>query len=365
MNVVLLTNHFNAGGITTYVLTLARGLKAAGDKVWVVSSGGDCEGMLKECGVVHVTMDLKTSSEGNPKLWFVLPQILQFVKDNDIQLMHAQTRVTAVLAAIISRLKGVPYMTTCHGFFRPKLFRLMFPCWGKKVIAISGPFKEHLELGFNVPNYRIALIPNGIDSARFATLDDKQRGIIREEKHITGNPVIGIIARLSSVKGIDVLIAAMPVILKQFPNACLWIVGQGDQETYLKECVIKRDLSSNVKFLPAVNQTAALLPLLDVFVMPSLSEGLGLSVMEAQASGVVVVASRVGGLVDLIEDGVTGSLVPPSDHQALADKIITVIKNPKQAKAMAEAARKRINSLFSADRMVMETRLCYEECSSR
>ncbi len=360
MNIVLLANHFNTGGITTYILTLTKGLIAKGDKVWVVSSGGDCEDQLKRLGAVHVHMDIKIKSEAHPKLWLAIPALKELIKDSHIHVLHAQTRVTAVMASVAARSTGISFITTCHGFFKPRFFRLMFPCWGKKVIAISAPVKEHLEFGFNVDPKRIALIPNGIDSTAFAPLSPKQRDITREEKNITGNPVIGIIARLSTVKGIDVLIAAMPTVLQQFPNACLWIVGQGDQEAYLKECVLKRDLSAHVKFLPAVNQTAALLPLFDVFVMPSLQEGLGLSVMEAQASGVPVVASKVGGLVDLIEDGKTGFLVPPSQHQDLALKIIEILKNPAHAQTMANAARLRIQTLFSAEHMVNLTRACYE-----
>ena len=360
MNVVLLANHCNTGGITTYIITLAQGLIKQGDKVWVLSSGGDCEEILKRTGATHVRMDIKIKSEGHPKLWAAIPQLMSFIKKNNIHIMHAQTRVTSVMAAVASKMTHVPYITTCHGFFIPRLFRLMFPCWGRKVIAISAPVKDHLEIGFNVDPNKIALILNGIDSTLFAPVTTKQRDLMREAKNITGNPVIGIIARLSTVKGIDVLIAAMPLVLQQFPNTCLWIVGQGDQETYLKECVKKRDLTHNVKFLPAVNQTSALLPLFDVFVMPSLQEGLGLSVMEAQASGVPVVASKVGGLVDLIEDGKTGLLVSPSQHQELAAKIIIILKNPTQAQTMATTARERIHTLFSAERMVEETRRCYE-----
>ena len=365
MNIVFLANHFNTGGITTYILTLAQGLLKNGDKVWVISSGGDCEGLLRCMGVTHVRMDIKIKSEGHPKFWLALPRLIRFLKDNKINIMHSQTRVTAVMASIASWMTKVPYVTTCHGFFKPRLFRLMFPCWGRTVIAISTPVKEHLECGFHVDPKRIMLIPNGIDSTQFAPVKAKQREALREEKKISGDPVIGIIARLSSVKGIDVLIAAMPIVLKQFPNACLWVVGQGDQEAYLKECARKRDLGEHVKFLPAVKQTSVLLPLFDIFVMPSLQEGLGLSVMEAQASGVPVVASKVGGLIDLIEDGKTGFLVKPKQHQDLAIKIIALLRDPVHAQSMAEAARENIRINFSASRMFMGTYHCYEKNTRR
>lgn len=361
MNVVLLANHFNTGGITSYILTLSKGLISRGVNVWVISSGGDCESLLKSIGAKHVRMDLKIKSEGHPKFWMAILPLIRFLKEHKIDMMHAQTRVTAVLSAIAARWTQVPYVTTCHGFFKPRLIRLMFPCWGKSVIAISKPVYEHLEFGFNVNVQRISLIPNGIDHTQFSPVDHKQRDVLREAKKISGNPVIGIIARLSSVKGIDVMIAAMPLVLEQFPNACLWIVGQGDQEAYLKDCVLKRNLNKSINFLPAVNQASALLPLFDIFVMPSLQEGLGLSVMEAQASGVPVVASKVGGLVDLIEDGQTGFLVAPNHFKELAERIMMLLKDPHKAECMAQTALERIKTQFSAERMVQETYECYEK----
>ena len=361
MNIVLLANHLNTGGITTYMMTLAQGLIKAGDKVWVISSGGDCEEKIKSMGVILVHMDIKIKSELHPNLWFSIPSLVSFIRKNKIDIIHGQTRVTSIMAAVASYVTHVPYVMTCHGFFKPRFFRLMFPCWGKSVIAISKPVKEHLECGFNIDPKRIALIPNGIDGSNFSSVASTDRRRLRVEKNIIGDPVIGIIARLSAVKGIDVLIFAMPHIVEQFPKVCLWIVGQGDQEAYLKECVLKCDLADHIKFLPAVDQSSALLPLFDVFVMPSLQEGLGLSVMEAQASLVVVVASKVGGLIDLIEDGKTGLLVEPSSHQELAAKIIKVLKDPHLAKAMAVAARENIQMNFSAERMVTDTRRCYEK----
>ena len=99
------------------------------------------------------------------------------------------------------------------------------------------------------------------------------------------------------------------MILKEIPSANLLIAGQGPEEADLKKLTQDLSLTDHVHFKNTINQTQDLLPAFDVFVMPSLMEGLGLSVMEAQACGIPVVASRVGGLVDLIEDGKSGFLV--------------------------------------------------------
>ena len=160
---------------------------------------------------------------------------------------------------------------------------------------------------------------------------------------------------MSDVKGIDILIKAMPLVLKEMPSANLLIAGQGPEEAALKKLTQDLRLSAHVHFKSTTNQTQDLLCAFDVFVMPSLMEGLGLSVIEAQACGIPVVASRVGGLVDLIEDGQSGYLVPINDPAALANRIIEVLRNPRLSKIMAQQARLNIEKHFSVQRMLQET----------
>jgi glycosyltransferase involved in cell wall biosynthesis len=362
MNILFLTTHANTGGITSYILTLGEALTKSGHKVWVVSSGGDCVSRMEAAGMRHVTVNIRTKSELHPKLLLSLPSVLHLIRDEKINIIHAQTRVTQVLGTWASRLSGVAMVTTCHGFFRPRWFRKAFPCWGCAVIAISKPVERHLNIDFEIPKNRIHLISNGIDLKRFV-MTNKPMG----STPLIGinTPLIGVIARLSNVKGLDVLIKAMPLILKEIPSANLMIAGQGPEETALKKLTQDLSLTNQVHFKSTVNQTRELLCTFDVFVMPSLMEGLGLSVMEAQACGIPVVASRVGGLVDLIEDGKSGYLVAVNDLGALANRIIEVLQNPQQSKIMAQEARSKIEQHFSAEKMLNQTLEVYEQYSRR
>ncbi len=363
MNVLFLTTHVNTGGITSYILTLGQALVKSGHKVWLVSSGGDCVAQLESVGIRHVRYDIRTKSEVHPKLWFCLGNLHRLVKKEGINVIHAQTRVTQVLGACLSRLSGVQLVTTCHGFFRPRWFRKMFPCWGFAVIAISKPVARHLIQDFAVPENQVHLIVNGIDLDRFIVVSEQQRQSARQKLQVGGAPLIGIIARLSSVKGIDVLIKAMPLVLKRLPSVKLLIAGQGPEEILLKNLTRDLSLTASVHFKNTSQQTQELLAAFDVFVMPSLMEGLGLSVMEAQACGVPVVASRVGGLVDLVQEGTSGYLVPANDPVALADRIIEALESPQQSRTMAQQARLNIERHFSAETMVKQTLEVYEQCS--
>ena len=359
MKILFLTTHANTGGITSYILTLGEALVKSGHKVIVASSGGDCVSRMEVLGMRHIKVNIRTKSEVNPKLWMSAVTLQGLIRKEKINIIHSQTRVTQVLGAFLSRLTGVRMITTCHGFFKPRWFRKMFPCWGEAVIAISKPVAQHLNKDFGVAQDKIYLISNGIDLNRFVLTQGQMRQKARQELNLGDTPLIGIIARLSDVKGIDTLIKAMPIILKKVPQANLLIAGQGPEENILKKLTQDLSLTTEVHFKNTVNQTPQLLAALDVFVMPSLMEGLGLSVMEAQACGIPVVASRVGGLVDLIEDEKSGFLVAVNDPTALANRIAEMLLNPLQAKTMAIQARANIEKNFSVEKMLQQTLKLY------
>ena len=366
MNILFLTTHFNTGGITSYILTLAEALVQSGHHVWVASSGGNCVPRLESVGVRHVFINIRTKSEIHPKLWFCFNPLKELIRKEGINIIHAQTRVTQVLGFFLSRFSGVAMVTTCHGFFKARWFRRMFPCWGKAVIAISKPVARHLSVDFSVAKNKIHLIANGIDLNRFVMTNEQRRREARQKMDVgttpligINTPLIGVVARLSSVKGIHVLIKAMPLILKKVPSANLLIAGQGPEEAALKKLTQDLGLSAHVHFKSTINQTQDLLCAFDVFVMPSLMEGLGLSVIEAQACGIPIVASRVGGLVDLIEDQRSGFLVAINDPSALANRVIELLCDPHHAKMMADQARLNVEQHFSVEMMVKKTLKVY------
>jgi len=360
VNILFLTTHLNTGGISVYLKTLTKELKKKGHRIFVASSGGDMVGQLTESGIEHIQLNIRTKSELNPKIYWSLGKLIQLITEKNIQIVHAQTRVTQVMGALLSRLTGRVYLSTCHGYFKTRLARRVFPCWGKSVIAISEPVAKHLAEDFGIDKQRIVLIYNGLDIRDFPVVDENIRQARRREFDIHGSPIIGIIARLSEVKGHRVLIKAMGLIVPKFPKAVLLVIGQGDIENSLKQLVQDLKLQDHVRFLSVVDKTSTVLGLMDVFVMPSKQEGLGLSVMEAQASGLPVVASRVGGLPSLIRHGETGLLVKPNDESELSQAILQLLGDRAKALAMGQAARRFIEQEFSVDEMAEDTLRLYE-----
>jgi len=361
MNILLMTTHLNAGGITSYLLTLARDLIQKGHGVMIVSGGGQTEYLFEESGVKVRNFPIKVKSELHPCLYMSLRSLATLIKDEKIDVIHSQTRVTQVLGQHLKKWSGCPVVSTCHGFFKKRLGRRLFPCWGDKVIAISPQVRNHLINDFQVPALNIRLIVNGLNCDDFPLVSDQKKKELRAEFGIPDEFIVGIVARLSDVKGHEFLIKAMPKVLQSSTKIHLVIVGEGKEGENLKDLVRQHQLENHVSFFPAVNQTRQFLSMFDLFVMPSLQEGLGLSVMEAQAAGIPVIASRVGGLPSLIEHGRTGLLVEPSSSDELAEAIIEMMNDPGKRAECARQARCFIKKEFSADQMGNETIKVYQE----
>jgi glycosyltransferase involved in cell wall biosynthesis len=361
MNILYLTTHLNAGGITTYLLTLAKGMKANGHKVTVVSSGGNKSEEFRKEGLTLVNLNIHTKSEASWRLYAPLPRLTRYIQRERIDVIHTQMRVTHVMGQLLSVLTQKPLVTTCHGFYKTRFFRRIFPCWGKAVIAISPAVGEHLAKDFHVDRKRITLIRNGIDFNLFPLLTPDQKNARRKALNLPERAtLIGIIARLADVKGHTVLIQSMAKIVNSFPQTYLLIVGQGKMEVTLKRQVQELQLQERVLFIPTVNLSGEYLSIIDIFVMPSLSEGLGISLMEAQATGLPVVATRVGGIPTLIEHQKTGLLVDPDNAQQLADQLLSLLKDAAKGKQLGLAAREFIARECSAQKMVDQTYRVYQ-----
>lgn len=358
MKILLLTSHLNYGGISSYAFFLAKTLTKLGHDVFFSSAAGDLIGQLKKNDVKFIHMPSHIKSELNPLNIVCLLKLIMFMKKESVDIIHAQTRITQVLAEQLSKITKVPYVSTCHGFFRRNLGRIISPCWGTKVIAISEAVKKHLMIDFYVPAEKIALVPNGINIKQFK-VSSKRTDIKHTDR------TVGIIARLSTIKGHSYLIDAMVQVLEEFSNARLFIFGQGNIKYELIKQAKKLKIDDKIFFLPAVSNTAEILQEVDIFVMPSLQEGLGLSILEAQACSVPVIASNVGGIPSIVKHDVTGLLVPPKDSSALAGAIMRLMEDRELAIRLGQRARYEVENKFNLETMTNKIVQVYEEVLRR
>ncbi|MFC1666781.1 glycosyltransferase family 4 protein [Candidatus Omnitrophota bacterium] len=364
MKILLLTTHLNIGGIGTYTVSLAKALKAKEEDVFVASSGGVLVSELASGGVSHIKVDVLTKSELSPKVFRAIFEICKIVRSLDIDVIHAQTRVTQVIGFFVSRLCRIAFITTCHGFFRKKLGRLMFPAWGSRVIAISEAVREHLLKDFHVGGHKISLIYNGIDVKMFLRhFTEEEKDGLKDKFGIKkDHRVIGTIARFTPDKGHDVLLYAFCEILKEKPNVQLVFVGDGKERSKIIDLTQRLNLSENVVFIKTQLNTAHILSIIDVFMFtPRRKEGLGIALLEALASGKPVVATNVGGVSSVIENDVNGFLIEPSKPELLIKPTVRLLKDKELYERMSHAGKEIAIEKFSINGMAERVDKLYRE----
>lgn len=314
-------------------------------------------------GVNCLRFPLSTKQEVSPAVLFSSLKAARIVGRHKIDIVHSQTRTTQVAGTLAGAIMtGAAHVTTTHGFFKPKLSRRLFPCWGCRTIAVSDEVKEHLVKDFKVSGERIRVINNGIDIDRFSRCDRSRRGEFKAKFGLGTGPVVGIIARLSDVKGHRYLIEALPKIVTVVPETSLLIVGEGSLQKSLEERVRFFGVSDSIVFIPAVTDVCEALAVMDVFVMPSLQEGLGLALMEAMAAGIAAVGSDVGGIKTLIRHGHNGLLIKPRDPSGISAAVIRLLCNPDERESLGRQAQEDVRVRFPREKMIDQTQEVYEQC---
>jgi glycosyltransferase involved in cell wall biosynthesis len=226
-------------------------------------------------------------------------------------------------------------------------------------VTVSDSVKEHLIHKANILPGKITTIYNGVSPN-----GKKSRGKCSASGHFGLGPhdkVVLSVGRLHRQKGYDCLIRATATVKREVATVKVLIVGEGEGENDLKNLVKSLDLSKEVIFTGLCLDVGKLYNFTSLFVLPSLWEGMPNAVLEAMAAAKPVVATRVGGVPELVVDGETGILVPPENPEALARAIADLLKNSNQANRMGNAGRIRVQEHFSLTEMVAKTDRLYQK----
>ena len=210
---------------------------------------------------------------------------------------------------------------------------------------------------------RTVTVHEGIDLGRVAAATPAP---LHEELWLPhGAPIVGNVAALVAHKGQKHLVDAAALVVRQVPDARFVIAGEGELRHALEHQIKHLGLEKHVLLAGFRPDILSLHKAFDIFVMSSVTEGLGTSILDAMACGRPVVATTAGGIPEVVEDGHTGLLVPPRDHQAMADAIVKLLKDAELRSAMGEAGRSLASARFSAERMVQDTLRVYERVASK
>ncbi len=261
---------------------------------------------------------------------------------------------------ILGRLAGVPIIVCSERTMAMESeWRYRLNRWTiglvDRAITVSTSVRDFCISHIGLPTDKIALIRNGVELPEEA-LSSRQEA--RAELGLPFNDlVIGTVSRLDPVKGVSFLVKA----LSQIDNVCLAVIGDGPERAALESLANSLGVADQIHWTGHKRDASRLLPAFDLFVQPSLHEGLPNTVLEAMATDLPVVATAVGGTPEAVVDGVTGLLVPPRDPAALAEAITTLLRDPDLQRKMGRAGRERVEKYFSVERMVQQTEALYEE----
>lgn len=235
-----------------------------------------------------------------------------------------------------------------------------------RVIAVSEALRREILATRGLPPQKVVTVYNGLDFSRFGKEADEsaQDGQITYGSRCGNDchgPLVGTVARFAPQKGVQYFVEMAALLAEQFPGIRFLLVGDGPLRVPLEKQAVALGVADKLIFAGYVKDVVPYLRLMDVFVQPSLSEGLGLSVLEALACRRPVVATKVGGIPEIITHGENGILVPPADARSLAEAAAVLLQNQVLANNLAEQGRYQLEKKFSLDNMLKATGEIYLE----
>lgn len=277
----------------------------------------------------------------------------RIIRARQPNIVHMHTARAHALGAMAHRWVGRPAVTVVtrrmdYRLRHPRLNRPLYNRLVDRIVAISSGARAGL-LASGVREDRMEIIHSSVDTHRFVPVDS---GPAREQWGLApADRVAGVVGALVPRKCHSVLLDAWPAVCARVPSARLFVAGDGPLRARLEQQVAGMGLAESVTFLGQVSDVRDVLAALDVLVLPSRKEGLGVSILEGMAMGVPVVASAVGGIPDAVRDGVNGFLVPPEDAAALSARIADVLGDSGLAERLGRAGRDIVCAEFTVEQM--------------
>ncbi len=353
------------GGGPTHVRELVAGLPREEFALTVAGpAGGPHEQEFRSLGADFVDVRVNRLSVG------VLLRVIRLVRQRRIQIIHSHGKGAGLYGRIAAGLTGAVAIHTFHGIHYEGysgLYLAVERCLARlsyMVVHVSeSQGREAQALGL-APEGRSRLIVNGTDAGR-ARATIERAPLSRRALGLEADAlVLGTVARFDPVKGLDVLLQAFARLLRRLPRAQLLVVGDGLEGERLRRLSRSLGVQGRVVFAGFIPEAVRCLPLMDLYVSASRREGLPLALLEAMGCGLAVVATRAPGHVDVVEDGVTGMLVPPGDFERMASVAADLLEDPARRQALGEAGRRRAEARFALSRMLMEVTALYRDAAS-
>ena len=302
-----------------------------------------------------------------------LGQLVRLIRRERPHVVHTHTSKAGVLGRVAARLCRAPVVVhTPHGHVfhsyesrvRTALFigaeRLCGRLADRQIALTEGCRRDHLALRI-APADRFVTIHSGVDFSPFEAARPRREAVRRELGLPPGAMVLGTVGRLAPIKGQRYLLEAFAALRQSAPRLQLLLVGDGELRADLEQLAERLGCREQTRFLGLRRDVPELLAAMDLFALPSLNEGMGRVLLEAMALELPIVATEVGGIPDLVEDGETGLLVPPGDSVALGEAIQRLLAAPELAKRLGRQGKARATPHYSQEAMVARIEALYRE----
>jgi len=366
------------GGAQRYVFDLATSLK---DEFDITVATGKISGSKKlieklEKNNINTVIFHNLVRNINPWSDFLaFIEMVTYLNNNEFDVIHLNSSKAGVIGSAAANLHNVKKIIyTAHGW----VFNEPLPLWKKKfykiaekisakstsdIITLSQVDTEIGILEKIASPEKFHKIYHGIKNLNFLDKDEA-RLVINEKFQIpttAGSPIIGCIANFYETKGLKYLISALPEIIKSRNDAKLIIFGDGELRSKLETQINKLNLEKSI-FLPGeLSNAQKYLKAFDIFVLPSVKEGLPYVILEAGAAGLPIIATRVGGIPEMIKNDTNGLLISPGDPAEISDTIIKLINNENLRDSLSQNAASQFKEKFSFEKMIEQTKQLYQK----
>ncbi len=363
MSILMVINWLEYNGVMRYLTDLSNAYAEKGNKVIVISAGGNyINGLDKKVQHKVVESIPQTAKASITQTAKVIEEICLKEK---VDLVHCNTPTGLEAAALARKGTKVPVIFTVHSV----------PMWGNpiigseidkmadEVITVSNFIKQHL-IKTGLISRKIKQIYLGIDTKKFkeGSLDPSAKASLGIKK---AERVVMCVGRLYVTKGIDYLIKAIPIVLEKRNDIKVVLVGGGIHREQYEKLAKDLGIKNKVLFLGNKDNVEELLRIADIFCLPSIRDNFPFSILEAMAEGKPVIATKVGGIPEAVVDKVTGLLVPPRNVRELALATNSLLEDSNLAKRLGSNAKKRVKEKFMFGRMFDETHSAYEKVLER
>ncbi len=322
--------------------------------------------LLREAG--YEVLYLSNAKRVGAFRFSALAGLVRILKERRVDLLHCHAHKATVYGTMAAAMAGTPVVLThVHGLgrtrnLRRKLTNLLLFRRIQRIVCVANSVKEDvLRSNWRLPAEKVIVLENSVDYGRFANVSVSKA----DAKQMLGLPfdafVLGTVGRLAPTKGLSYLIEAFSAVRAQRPSAHLVLLGDGPCRAELEQQASAMSCLDSVHFLGRRGGIEQLMRGMDVFVLSSVAEGMPRAILEAMACGVPCIATKVGGIPEIIDGQDVGRLVPPKDKDALAEAMLSLAEAPaKYLMDCTERARERIRTNFSHDVVAKKLENTYE-----